>query len=104
MNGHRRDEVANDIARGYPTFSPEVDALAAEVSQLSTFNEREALGRELDDWAAASTSRGEWMPETDKYLAEFDPSLVDELRVFLTTRRDELLQRALERGWDVPAD
>jgi hypothetical protein len=104
MNGHRRDDLANDIDQGHPTLSPEADALAAEVSRLSTFNEREALGRELGDRAAESPSWGEWMRETDRYLAEFDPALVDEMKASLTTRRDRLRERALKRGWDVPAE
>lgn len=104
MNGHRRDDIANDIDRGHPTLSPEADALAAEVSRLSTFNEREALGQELGDRAAASPSWGEWMRETDRYLEEFDPALVGELTTYLTTRRDALRERARERGWDVPAE
>jgi hypothetical protein len=54
MNGHRRDEIANDIDQGHPTLSAEADALAREVSRLSTFDEREAYSRELSDRAAGS--------------------------------------------------
>ena len=104
MNGHRRDEIANDIDQGLPTLSDEADALAREVSRLSTFNERDAFSRELSDRAAASPRWGEWMRQTDRYLAEFDPALVEQIKVFLTTRRDALRARARERGWDVPDD
>jgi hypothetical protein len=104
VNGHRRDDLANDIDQGHPTLSPEADALAAEVSRLSTFNERQALGGELGDRAAASSSWGEWMQAKDGYLAEFDPALVDEITSFLATRRDALRARARSRGWELPAE
>jgi hypothetical protein len=104
MNGHLRDEIANDIDEGHPTLSAEADALAREVSRLSDVNEREAYSRELSDRAAASARWGEWMRETDRYLAEFDPGLVEEIKIFLTTRRDALRARARERGWDIPDD
>jgi hypothetical protein len=45
------------------------------VSRLSTFNERQALGCELGDRAAASSSWSEWMQAKDRYFAEFDPAL-----------------------------
>ena len=53
MNGHRRDDLAKDIDKGLRTLSAEADRLAAEVSRLSTVNEREALSRWLGDRAAA---------------------------------------------------
>jgi hypothetical protein len=104
VNGHRRDDLANDIDQGYPTLSPGADTLAAEVSRLSTFNERQALGRELGDRVAASSSWGEWMQARDRYLAEFDPALVDDITRFLATRRDALHTRAQSRGWELRAE
>ena len=104
MNGRRRDDIANDIDLGHATLSPEVDALAAEVTRLSTFDERQKLSEELGGRAAASQSWGEWVRETDRYLADFDPVLVDEICIYLTRRRDALRARAQDRGWDVPAE
>jgi len=104
MNGHRRDDLANDIDKGLRTLSAEADRLAAEVSRLSTVNEREALSRWLGDRAAASPSWGEWMRDEDRYLAEFDPALVDDMERFLMTRRDALRARAQSRGWELPAE
>jgi hypothetical protein len=104
VNGHRRDHIANDIDQGHATLSPEVDALAAEVSRLSAFDERQAFSAELGRLVAASECWGVWVPETDRYLADFDSALVDYMKTHLTRRRDALRARARDRGWDVPAE
>jgi len=98
MNGHRRDDLANDIDKGHPTLSPEADALAAAISRLSTLSERQTLGVELAGRACRVTSGGVWMQEEDRYLGEFDPAVVDDITRFLTKRRDELRARALRLG------
>ena len=77
MNGHRRDDLANDIDKGHPTLSPEADALAAAISRLSTLSERQTLGVELAGRACRVTSGGVWMQEEDRYLGEFDPAVVE---------------------------
>lgn len=103
MNGHRRVEIANDIDEGHPTLSAEAAALAREVSRLSTFNERDAFARELSDKAAASPRWGEWM--RDRSISRgLRPVLVEQIKVFVTTRRDALRARAREHGWDAPDD
>lgn len=104
MNRHRRDDIANDIDAGHPTFSPEADVLAAEVFRLSTSREREGLSQHLGDRIAASPSWAEWMRARDRYLAEFDPALLKHLEAYLAHKRDSLRERASRRGWDVPPD
>jgi hypothetical protein len=110
VNGHRRDDIASD----YPTLSTEADVLAAEVSRLSMINEREAFAEEVARRAATSPRWGEWMQRTDRYLADFDPALVEDIRIYLAKARDELRARARVgplrdlhlpgRGWDAPAE
>ncbi len=89
MNGHPRDDVANDIADGRPTLSENADALVLAVSRLLTFNEREALGEELASRVAVSLRWGEWMNQPTRYLDDLDAPLVVSLTEFLSLRLEE---------------
>jgi hypothetical protein len=102
VNGHPRDDVANDIAHGRPTLSENADALVSAVSRLLTFNEREAFGEELASRVAASPRWGEWTKQPDRYLEELDAPIIASITDSLLIRLDELRQRATERGWDLP--
>lgn len=48
--------------------------------------------------AAASQSWGEWIQARDRYLADFDPALVDNIKTHLTRRRDALARAGAGAG------
>jgi hypothetical protein len=100
VNGKLRDNLLGDIEQGNPTLSATADALAAEIQRLSKFDEASAFSEELARRAADSQLWADWIEHTGRYLADFDPDLVGVIEVDLIARRDELRERATDRGWD----